>query len=190
MNGNDAVVNDNTFEEETVDGVLFCNEYRFDTEYKAFNREVMRRAAFFEPVELISFAVIAVSVAVYSALYALGKVSSLTLYPVAAVLIAIQIFRYFKGVKQSDAYSAELLSGRERFDLRIAFTDDYIENSRVSGGVRRCPYGDVAAVIELKNYIVVAIKNGGMIGLKRGGFTVGDENGLTAFLKEKGIKVK
>ena len=126
---------------------------------------------------------------IYSVFFALGKVRGYTLYIVAAGLLVSIPVTVALSIRKSREYFEKMKDEFAGFDMLLAFTADYIENTRVSGGVRRHNYDSVGSALITPHYIALFLA-GNVLPIERGRLTIGDEPDLIAFLKKKGVKIK
>ena len=96
---------------------------------------------------------------------------------------------YSKGVKTLVKEDAQLSSGAP-IEVTVTVTESGVKSSSSVGSDRSFGFSAIEQVSQTKNLYVLRVDTGFFCVLPKDSFTVGTAEGLLAFLREAGVKIK
>lgn len=110
------------------------------------------------------------------------------LFMLPAVWVFLQVFIYIKNVNITLKRDFEMHG--KPIEVTVIVTDENITTLQSTGSEVHLNYTDVKKAFQTKKYIYLQTKANLLCSFNKDGFSIGNEEDFSNFLKNKGIKIK
>jgi len=164
---------------------LFENKYIRD---EKIMKEVYQYFYFKRPLYLVIDTIVGLMFVANIALWLSGKGMNI------AVLIAVPLFLLIRFIIYRGAVDMLIKQDQDMYKGKPVKVQNFVTESGIKTvifkGVNTISYAKIKHAIKTRHLIIVCAQNNMMYVFEQDSFTKGTAGGFTAFLKEKGVKVR